>query len=507
MVNIKTKTFNEIEYIKIGDIHYLDNIYSIYIDVGTKTKSLIFQDDKLVENKDILNKVALKVFSHKTHTRYNHKKEADGIIEGLYDENTITHDIDNVKFEELSENVRNKLIEYCKRVFFKKFGKNILTEEELLKRINDSLRGIIVAQNVDLDIVVAEDFAMRIEELETQEVDLEDDEISEYIIDIIDEISEDILDINDENDEDERYDEDEVVYSAGAYDMQTKNIYLLLDENKKFNPNILFHEFIHSITPNGAEKTIQIQGLDIEFEYGESFTEGIVSYIENMDNAEEFFEPEVFYTYDEERNIIGIINILYDNIKKTEEPNFIESFIKSPGKTLSRFYKIIENDEMIKQKNISAKDAKYLSIKKGIRFVINMDKLETQREQEDLDGLEKNYGSLMDMLFEMYQRQIESINIESTEELYNILYQIEAVGYYDSEFDTETLYKTIIKNAKKNIEGLTIGNIIKKLPKKVKDTPKTSENEEDDRYEYIMEQLEEIKAMEESKKGKEPTDD
>ena len=225
-----------------------------------------------------------------------------------------------------------------------------------------------------------------------------------------------------------------------------------------------------------------------------------------MKNIREFFEPEVFNTYDEERNIIGIIKILYDNVKEKNELNFIEAFIKDPERTLERFYKIIEKDQKFINRKINEKRAKNISLKKGMRFVINMDKLGKQRDEDNIEALEKNYSSLIDMLFEIYKRQIQNIEIENLEVLYNTLYQIESVGYHDTEFKEDDFYKIVLENAKKNMPGINLETIINNLPNKVKDTPKELESTCDDRYNYIKKQLSKIKSIEENKLGLEQAD-
>ena len=146
MKDIKTKIINEKEYIGIGDIKHLDKIYTIYIDIETSTQFAIFEGENILEDEKIIREIASKVFSKKKyiwHEEKNEEQKSEELQANLRDGDETDYNEDGVEYTQISDAAKNKVIEYCKKVFFQKFGTTVLTDEELNERIEEGIKGIV----------------------------------------------------------------------------------------------------------------------------------------------------------------------------------------------------------------------------------------------------------------------------------------------------------------------------------------------------------------------------
>ena len=219
MDNIVINKFNDKEYICIKKVSVEGNEYYVFLDSENK-KNVKITDTYLntISDKETLRKVSSSVFAIFNGIIYNKaddKEEKDTIV---YNGKEIElHEI------ELRADVFESVIKALKKEFFGHFGRGVISEEELDRRISENLTAIVISNK--------------------------------------------FLDDN--------------CTHSGEYCVNTKTIKLAsLSFKDPISISILFHEFIHAITSPGARKDAYIEGLDDEniYNYGSYIDEGIVSY-------------------------------------------------------------------------------------------------------------------------------------------------------------------------------------------------------------------------------------
>lgn len=268
----------------------------------------------------------------------------------------------------------------------------------------------------------------------------------------------------------------------GKYKESSKQIVLKGEKIEKISEKTCFHEFVHGITEPGAERDIEmIEGKSSVYCYGVGVNEGIVSYIENMNDSktwQKFYQTGV---YDRERRIMGQINVLYRNLISDNEPEFMEQYILDPEGTLPRINKIFKEDIRNENGHESEREIELLAMRESLRFVIELDDINREREMEDKETIQEiknqKMKSLEQILIKLYVGQISRIGITTQKQLYKLLYQIEGFNQNLSEKSKviENLKREKIEDLLKHNPKQKLYNILRKLPERVEDSPSTAE--------------------------------
>lgn len=278
---------------------------------------------------------------------------------------------------------------------------------------------------------------------------------------------------------------------------------------EQISEKIQFHEFIHGITDNGAKRYIRILEDVEEYCYGVGVNEGVVSYIENMKDSKTWQKFYQTGAYDAERRIIGQVNVLYQNLINDNEPNFVEQYILDPEGTLPRINKIFKEDIKNENRQEGDREIELLAMRSSLNFIIELDDINRGREIEDEEMKQETKNqkmkSLEQILIKLYVGQVSRTEVTTQKQLYKLLYQIEGFNQNLSERSEviEALKREKIEDLLKRNPKQKLYNLLRKLPKRVEDSPSTSEMRllsavfgdgmpEDSRYDEIKKSIEEV---------------
>ena len=218
-MEIKTKIFNEKEYLLQREVEYNNSKYSIWIDTEKRDSAVVLdKNENKIEDRKTINGVMEKVFKKHSDIHYEINSDSKQLdIEDYMDFDILQ--IDDFKEEkdatdekEITGERREELITEAKEMFIKRFGNKILSNEELDERIRKNIKSI--------KLVYSD-------------------------------------------------------YFAGQYNENKKSISL----NENWSSSTFFHEFIHGLVHPGGIKEIHI-GEDESYEYGRGLDEGIVTWIQ-----------------------------------------------------------------------------------------------------------------------------------------------------------------------------------------------------------------------------------
>ena len=410
------KNVDEIEFLNIKKVNVNNKEYTIYFDTESYTKVLICDDcGEIINDKETIKEIMEMTF----------KKASD-----IHFYNDFEEENDNKRVK-CSEEERKKIIEnVVKIIFFKKFGKKVISEEELDNKLDKNVKSV-------------------------------------YLIDYGERNYEGIYNSKDKS------------IDLCTIDFNKKNIYI----------SVVFHEFVHGIVgdTNGAIKKISIFPLsskdeideyefeqDYEYEYGNGIDEGIVSYIESMNNAREWEKFSERGSYDLNRNLVVLLATLYDNVSNRGKNNFFEQYILDSSGTLGRINDIFEEYVRDKNPDKTDREIKLLSMRKSFNFVISVDEI-LKSEDKNIDNGISIFQECVDELSEIFEFQILRKKLENDRDLFETIYQVE--GYLEnSSGENEKIRQAIRKKIEEYLsikKDLTIEKIIEVFPQKNKDTLNT----------------------------------
>ncbi len=352
------KYFNGTEYISIKNVKFNEKTYTIYFDTNTQTNALICNESgDILQDKSMIKEIMDANFS-----------KASDIVSSILDyENDYTDDEEKIEEVSYPEEAKAKIIKNTKQLFWEKFGHNVLTDQELDRRLK-KIKDITLSKTMHSG---------------------KDTSIAEW-------------------------DSEERKIRILSEDLDTGIAYY----------RISFHEGIHAITDfgenHGARRYLRVN--EDEYEYGIGIDEGIVSYIEDMESSKRWEKFKRIGSYDEPRRIIGEIATLYDNMRLGQKHSFIEQYIIDPSGTLGRVNEIFEENSRMKNPNLTEREHSLNSMRKSLNFVLKLDDLILSRDSEERKQLSDECQTI---LADLYICQIKNTETKSLDQLYEILYNIE----------------------------------------------------------------------------------
>ena len=385
MINSLTKTIDGLEYVNVKELEIEENNYTIYIDMKTKEKVRIYdENNKLEKNTKIIEKILKNNFSKYTNIKY---ETTFSVYESIKKEIQIMKNVQTFPDGRIqySNEEKEELLNKVKTIFFEKFGQ-LLPEKYYNLLIKKNISDIYEAKTIRINLSG-----------DTQIV--------------------------------------------GIYDNEAKELTILggLTDNKKIIS--AFHESIHALVGGkGATKKIDLNGYfeNQNYEYGDAIDEGIVSYIENMKNSKELPIFTQTGSYDENRRIVSQLRIIYDNIKMEKEDNFIEQYILDSKNTLFRIYNIFENHYTQLFPNLTEKEIELVATNKFFKFISLTENL--GKQPESLSECERK-------LFEIYKNQILNKKIKTEDELNKLIEEMKIYNTNLLTYNTK-IYDLIEKKKK-----------------------------------------------------------
>lgn len=444
------KYFNGKEYLAIRKVRHNEKVYTIYFDTQTQTNVLIGNDfGDVLEDKLIIKEIMDANFLKASNILTSNLDEQDKDFEDEMEETEQNVD------EPYSRKNTELILKKIKKMFFNKFGMDVLTNEQLDERLQ-AIKGICLSRKL-------------------------------------------------------RSGEE----SVGEWDSEECIIRILSDnlDTTRTNYQVVFHEIIHAITflngYNGTKKCISVD--DDMHEYGRGVNEGIVSYIENMKKSKKWQEFEHTGSYDQQRRIISQIATLYDNMNLGGEHNFIELYIIDPANTLGRINEIFEEKHRKENPNLTDRQYALNSMRESFNFILNLDDMILAKESEEREQLLAECESV---LVDLYISQIRNTKIKSLEHLYEILYNIEGFNSNLTKRSLEIgfLIEAKIREYQAENSNVTLSDIIESLPAQVSTSQEIGPEEKllmaifgeqisDPRYDVIKEAVEQIQPIETNNKG------
>ena len=214
----------------------------------------------------------------------------------------------------------------------------------------------------------------------------------------------------------------------GQYMRDSKTIVL----RSKLRKSTLFHEFIHAIIRGGLDKKIIID--DTSYVYGRQIDEGIVSYIQYMENVEKWQKHRDRGSYNSNRRLIGQIKTIYNNLEKDVDDDFIEEYIKDPKGTLPRINEIFRQDIKSKNPDLTDRELDLYSMRNSLNFIIDFDEMyRYNNEDETMVYSPEIFKKLENTLTDIFIRQMYNKPIKTIDELCELLYDIEGFSINLSE--------------------------------------------------------------------------
>lgn len=441
------KYFNGTEYIAIKNVKFNEKTYTIYFDTNTQTNALICNESgDILQDKSMIKEIMDANFP-----------KASDIVSSIFEE-WDGHFEDEIEEVSYPEETKSKIIKNTKLLFWKKFGHDVLTEQELDRRLK-KIKDISLSKTMHSG---------------------KDTSIAEW-------------------------------------DSEKRTIRILskdLDTSKIYN-RISFHEGIHAITDlggnHGARRYLRVN--EDEYEYGIGIDEGIVSYIEDMESSKRWKEFARIGSYDEPRRIIGEIATLYDNMHLGQEHSFIEQYIIDPSGTLGRLNEVFEENSRIKNPNLTKREHSLDSMRKSLNFVLKLDDLISSRDPEERKQLSDECETI---LADLYICQTRNTEAKSLDQLYEILYNIEGFNTNLTERNSQisALIEEKIREYQVANPDVTLSEIIELLPNKVSSSPEISKEDRlffaisdeelpaDPRYEAVLKEITKIQSRESNNKSK-----
>jgi len=427
MDNIIINNFNNREYICIKKVFVNGTEYRVFLNAEDR-KNVKITDAYLniVKDKKIIEKVAGSVFAVFNGILYSEddsKPTPD--IDDLYDDDeTIIVDGKEVPLirRPLNDLEFDLVIGVLKKEFFSRFGRKVLTEEELNQRIERDLKSIVVTNKFMAD----------------------------------------------------------GCSHTGEYNITNKEIRVPSISSKDIlSLCTLFHEFIHAITCPGARKAILIDEYDGDevYTYGSRVDEGIVSYIELSNKPLRYNKYQDSIGYNPERRYIGIIAQLYNfNDGSPIKRNFIEEFIRKPDDTLGRVEELFYEEEVhLHPKTTPSKEIRTISMKKALNFITDYDYLDSEKVAED---------RVRETLKGLVLSKIRRLKLKSRDELYDVLYLLEGISHdfiiegaecKEVDKELEDAKTELIRRYFRSHPNASLKRTIAEIPTHVKDTPTTAE--------------------------------
>ena len=392
--------FNNEEYFFIKNTKLNGINYTLYMDDNTKSKIIILDENKnIVIDKYLSNNIMSQVF------RKYSEKYADDYSDDEY--------IDEEMYEEtpLSQETFDKLCDKFKKYVIYQFGEDVISEEEIDRRIKENLESIVIDPTLEI---------------------------------------------------------------PGQFSFQEKKIRIQSDVLELELYFILYHEYLHALASPGVQKVIAYSQTE-EYEYGRGIDEGIIASLQRCRKTKKFTPYIENISYPHESELTDLIAIVYENTNKAKKDNlnFYDEYIKDSNKTLERIYTIFEQNEEYLQKysNISEKDKTTLGMSKALDFVLEMDELygigpvdnknmESKTKKEDI------YNKLKKQLENLLMKQIINDFPTTERELYEVLYSLESFKLKSRENNGEIdkFKKEVIKEFLNRNKDISLDELEDQVP-------------------------------------------
>jgi hypothetical protein len=413
MGELHTKIINGIEYIQVKEYLFNQKKYYLYFDVDKNEKVIICDNNKeLVIDPIIITSILRKAFHIDTGIKYAEDENTDSEQESSENDDTDSEEISD-EYEILSETEKEIIFARMKELFFYKFGRNVLSEEELDRRIAENIKNIVIVDELEKD--------------------------NNNIVN-------------------------------GCYIFPLKEIRIIKsNKDTEMFDSIMFHEFIHGIVGEGLTRKITyVFELDNEetYSYGNRIEEGIVSLIQFMYEYDKWEPFSNRGTYDFERNLALQLRALCKNVSGKD---LIIQFIKDPQNTLPMINKIFEDRTRALNGQLTERELKLASMRDSFEFLLDFEDM--SRENDSSKKLEI-FNKLEQELTQIYVLQIKRMPIRTIEELYDLLYEIEGFGLNlgQKSESIEQLKINIIQEFLANNPNIKLYNIKRNLPKNTKTT-------------------------------------
>lgn len=361
------------------------NNYAIYLDIKTKSKIKVFDaNNNLITNKDELNEI----LNYSVHISFQCSDVDEDLNAALWKEfgAIIEHGLYQGEKERYSFKEEKQIISKLKSIFYEKFG-NIISEEQLDKRIKNSIYGIY-----------------KVEKIKSTEDNI-----------------------------------------AGSYDSELKEIVISSSIENEITYDVLFHEFIHAIVNIGglaqkldSKEYIYENCLESNskiYEYGSYLDEGIVSYIEYMKNSKDMEKFKIVHSYDNPRRLIHHLVKLYNNEPNKSEKSLIDEYIIDSQSILPKIFDIFKSYIKNINTNLSPEEIEEQATLKYFEFISKTDKLENCSHIESVVLLQE----CENMLSEIFISQINSKPVTTKEQLEDIIFKIE---YFKTDLSSENIHIT-----------------------------------------------------------------
>ena len=382
--------FNNEEYFFVKNTKFNGVKYTLFIDYNTKSKILILdEDNNIIMDKYLTNSIMSQVF-RKYSERYAEDDEDYEYFLEEYEEKPLSKE----RFNEIC----NKL----KRLVFNQFGENVISEEEINRRINENLETIVIDPSIE---------------------------------------------------------------TAAQYDHRQKKI-LLLDPSFEENITIiLYHEFLHALTSPGVQKVIAF-GDEEEYEYGRGIDEGIIASLQKARRTKRFIPYEENISYPYESELVELLKIVYENTNeaKKDNLNFFDEYIKEPNKTLEKVNTIFQQDEgyLLKHSNLDDFKKETIGMSRALNFIVDMDDLYNAKDEKKEDiyiGIKKQLENLL-------IKQISNDFPTNERELYDVLFSLEGfqLKSRDKSEEIEKFKKEVIKDFLKRNDSMEIEDLENWMP-------------------------------------------
>ncbi len=392
--------FNNEEYFFVKNTKLNGINYTLYMDDNTKSKIIILDENKnIVIDKYLSNNIMSQVF------RKYSEKYADDYSDNDY--------LDDEMYKEtpLSQETFDKICDKFKKYVLYQFGKDVISEEEIDRRIKENLKSIVIDPALEI---------------------------------------------------------------PGEYSFKEKKIHIqnnILELELYF---ILYHEYLHALASPGVQKVIAY-GQSEEYEYGRGIDEGIIASLQRCRKTKKYtpYVENISYPYESE--LTDLIAIVYENTNKAKKDNlnFYNEYIKDSNKTLERIYTIFEQNEEYLQKysNISEKDKTTIGMSKALDFVLDMDELYGigTIDSKNMDKKEKKeaiYNKLKNQLENLLMKQIINDFPTTDRQLYEVLYSLEGFKLKSrgNNNEIDKFKKEVIKEFLKRNKEISLDELEDHIP-------------------------------------------
>jgi len=391
--------FNNEEYFLVKNTKLNGKNYTLYMDDNTKSKIIILdEDNNIVIDKYLSNNIMSQVF------RKYSEKYADDYSANEYIDDEINQETP------LSQETFNKLCDKFKKYVIYQFGKNVISEEEIDRRIKENLESIVVDPNIDI---------------------------------------------------------------PGEYSVKEKKIRIQNDVLEYELYFIIYHEYLHALTSPGVQRVL-VYGQSEEYEYGRGIDEGIIASLQRCKKTKSFTPYIENISYPHESELTDLIAIVYENTNKAKKDNlnFYDEFIKDSNKTLERIYTIFEQNEEYLQKysNISEKDKTTIGMSKALEFVLDMDELygigTVDKSIDKAPQKEAIYNKLKKQLENLLMKQITNEFPTTERELYEVLYSLESfkLKSRDDNDEIDKFKKELIKEFLNRNKDISLDELEDQIP-------------------------------------------